>query len=438
MRAQAAGPAERIPRRLRPPDPVFRSRGGEVAAALAAAAVLAQLVFAQVTFVLAVTLMLTGRITRWRPSWLATPVTVGLIWTLAEGAHHALEGFAAGPRQIVGALVRPGRLTHLSTALGAPSHWLPGQLPIGLIAGAAEASVLLWLGWRRRRAAGPAGWRPGLIAAIRRRAGTTALAAGQTVTVEGCAIGVQHDTGRLTGFSWSEAERGVLITGNSAAAVIDAGLPAACAALRRRKAVLVADLTRGSRLTGNSGLSANSGLTDLIARLARSLAVPIAVLPASPQAMHGSSRAAIGQVIRRREVLFFPSGAHCTAQVTDLAAVLAGLRDMDLRGDSLAWIHGCLAEHAEMLSELIELGKQTGVCVLLSTASQAAAAYLARYAEVIVIAGPTDHQVEPRLAGSLTAGNDKTAMARGVLTVLAPSRAPVRCSAVPIRIGGRP
>ena len=431
MRAQAAGPAERIPRRLRPPDPVFRSRRGEVAAALAAAAVLAQLAFSQVTLVLGVTLMLTGRITRWRPYWLAIPVTAGLIWTLADGAHHALEGFAAGPRQIAGALVRPGRLTHLSTDLGAQAHWL-GQLPIGLIAGAAEASVLLWLGWRRRPAAGPAGWRPGLIAAVRRRAGTTALAAGQTVTVEGCAIGVQRDTGRLTGFSWSEAERGVLITGNSAAAVIDAGLPAACAALRRRKAVLAADLT------GGSGLSSNSGLTDLIARLARSLAVPVAELPASTLAMRDSGRAAIGQAIRRREVLVFPSAAHSTAHVTDLAAILSGLRDMELRGDALAWIHGCQAEHAAMLSELIELGEQTGVCLLLSTASQAAAACLARCAEVIVIAGPIDHQLEPRLAGSLTAGNDKTAMPPGILTVLAPSRPPVRCSAVPIRVGGRP
>jgi hypothetical protein len=432
MRAQAAGPAERIPRRLRPPDPVFRPRRGEVAAALAGAAVLAQLVFAQVTLVLGVALMLTGRITRWRPYWLAIPVTAGLIWMLADGAHHALEGFAAGPRQITGALLRPGRLMHLSTALGAPAHWLPGQLPIGLIAGAAEAGVLLWLGWRRRPAAGSAGWRPGLIAAVRRRAGTTALAAGQTVTVEGCAIGVQHDTGRLTGFSWSEAERGVLITANSAAAVIDAGLPAACAALRRRKAVLVADLTGGSHLTGNSGL------TDLIAGLARSLAVPVAELPASTPVMHRSGRAAIGQAIRRREVLVFPSGAHCTAHVTDLAAVLGGLRNVELRGDAFAWIHGCQAEHAEMVSELVELGEQTGVCVLLSTASQAAAARLARCAEVIVIAGPIDHQLEPRLAGSLTAGNDKTAMPRGVLTVLAPGRPPVRCSAVPIRVGGRP
>ena len=83
----------------------------------------------------------------------------------------------------------------------------------------------------------------------------------------------------------------------------------------------------------------------------------------------------------------------------DLTTVLAGLRDRDLRGDSLAWVHGCEAVDRPGLAALLGLGPATGTAVLLSTASPAAAASLAPAAGLVVSSGPVDPVLAGRLAG---------------------------------------
>src|ERR1700730_10260446 len=67
---------------LRPRD---TPRGAELTSALAVAVLLAHLLLAQLTLVLAAVLYATGRVTRWRLSWLAVPAGAGPRSVLAGG-----------------------------------------------------------------------------------------------------------------------------------------------------------------------------------------------------------------------------------------------------------------------------------------------------------------------------------------------------------------
>ena len=247
MPAPAIGTAERMPRRSRYLVPSSTRRRGDFVAAAAMAALLAHLLFGQLTLVLTITFAVADRVTRWRPQWLAAPAALGLIWALAIGPGRALAGFAAGPGQVAGYLAaafgHPFALLHAARAFGGLRHWLPRQFPVALIAAAGEAAAISWA-WRlrRRRAGQPVGYRAGLIVASRRRRVRAALAAGGVVTSDGAGLGLDPATGRRVAISWREAERGVLITGTDGAALAESGAAFAQAAIRRRKAVIVIDL----------------------------------------------------------------------------------------------------------------------------------------------------------------------------------------------------
>src|SRR5712692_2685599 len=139
MPAAAVTAAEREPRRARYLIPRDTPRRGEVVAALAAAAVLAHLLFAQVTLVLVIAFGVISRVSRWRPQWLAGPAAAGLLWAAAIGPSAALARFTAGPRRVAGYLAGcgdPAKLLHLATAFSGPGRWLPQQVPVALIAAA--------------------------------------------------------------------------------------------------------------------------------------------------------------------------------------------------------------------------------------------------------------------------------------------------------------
>src|SRR5216683_3759832 len=120
MPAPAVGAAERMPRRSRSLRTRNAPRRGELVGALAVALLLAHLLFAQLTLALTVAFWATGKISRWRPQWLAIPAAAGLVWALALGPGRAGAGFAAGPGQVAaylaGAAASPDRLLHLSPA----------------------------------------------------------------------------------------------------------------------------------------------------------------------------------------------------------------------------------------------------------------------------------------------------------------------------------
>jgi hypothetical protein len=392
-------------------DPHQGSRAGpgrrELTAALATAVLLAELLLAPVAVAVVLVLLAIGRISRWHPLWLAGPAASGLCLTLGAGVRASAAGISAWPRMLARAGLLPGRLPHLPAVLAGGMHLLPRQLPLGLLAGTVEAGALLWLTRPGRRlsgaapasspcspAAGRRAWRPGLIAAAHRRASVAALSAGRTVTATGCAVGIEPGTGRRAELSWAEAERGLLVTGEDVAGITHVGLAAACAAMRRRKTVIIADLSGAGR-----------ALFSVTATVARSLAVPVRAVPPSGPA----DAAALGQAMLNREVVC----ASAVSAVAGLADLLASLRALGLRGDLLAWVHGCEAAGAETLSELVRLAPQAGAALLLSTTSDAMAGRLADVAGTVVAVGPVGPDLAVRLAGVLTA--DRAGVAQPAL-----------------------
>src|SRR5215472_13018819 len=194
MRMTAEGTAENRPRRFVINDvrwPVASFPRRELAAGIASVAVVAQLVLAPVTLLISAVLTLAGRISRWRPSWLLLPAMAAVCWLAAVTIPVSLAALEAGSRRLVVAelavALHRGRLLQPAGQVGGAagaSWWLPREMPLALLAGTAEAAVMLWLGWRRS----PPNWRPGAIALVRRRAAVAALAASRTVTPDGCAI----------------------------------------------------------------------------------------------------------------------------------------------------------------------------------------------------------------------------------------------------------
>src|ERR1700722_7069147 len=96
-----AGP---MPRRARQLVPAGLPRRGELIAVCAVLILLAHLLLAQLTLVLALVFAVAGKITRWRLCWLFAPAAAGLGWMLAAGPGEALAGFAAGPVSVLGHL----------------------------------------------------------------------------------------------------------------------------------------------------------------------------------------------------------------------------------------------------------------------------------------------------------------------------------------------
>ncbi len=232
----------------------------ELAAGAAVAALLAQLLFAQLTLALAICLMLIGRVGRWRPLWLAVPAVAGLAWMLTTGVRPAVYGYLIGGGRVITSLTGPGsalaRLGHLPDAFRRWQQWLPRQLPLALLAASAQTAGLTVLrragqlrSGRLPHSTGPRRCRPGLIVAARRRYLVATTSRGEVATSDGGCVGIADGTGRRAAISWREAESGVLCAGQDAAAVAATGLELATAAIQHRKTVIVIDLaSRAGRL----------------------------------------------------------------------------------------------------------------------------------------------------------------------------------------------
>ena len=467
MRTTTAWVAGQDSRRPVRDDPAGSLRRGELAAGLAAAALICQLIFAPVTVMIAATLVAVGRFSRWRPAWLLAPAVAGLIWLFQAGTARAAAGFASSSRQLSGYLlavaVHPARLGQPGAFFAGAAARLPGQLPLALMVAAGEAALVLWLGWWRTWASATCafgtgavrtgavasgvgaatrqGFRPGLVALARRRVSAAALSGGRTLTAEGCALGLQISTGELAGFSWSAAENGVLLTGAQRADLDQLGLAAVCAALRIRKTVLVADLS-------------GAGLGAQVTALARRLGVAASEIAAVTVGDLGTVDSLVGRAIRRRGVVAISAGTGdgLGQVIDDLTGVLAGLGDLGLRTDCLVWISGCESVDDDCLAELVCLGPQTGTAVLLSTTSTYAR--LTAAVGTIVATGP----ISAELAGDLSTATAAHPTGRraprdaireiprtqppGMFTILAAtqpgagqSRATPHCRAVPIAPG---
>src|SRR5437764_15329255 len=94
----------RSPRRARYLVPLGTPRRGELLAAVAVAAVVAGVLFAPLTLVLAAAFDAVSKASRWRPLWLAVPAACGVIWALAIGPGEAAAGLPRGPAAAVQAV----------------------------------------------------------------------------------------------------------------------------------------------------------------------------------------------------------------------------------------------------------------------------------------------------------------------------------------------
>jgi len=177
--------------------------------------------------------------------------------------------------------------------------------------------------------------------------GRAALAAGRTVTPSGCAVGLEPGTGRLAMLRWADFEAGVLASAASTAGIVGLCLPAVAAALRRRMAVVIFDLT------------SEADLRQPVTQLADALGLAVS-------SVKGTHAIAVGHQLLRRECVFARAD-HAGLDV--LAVSVRRLADTGIRGDALAWVHGCEEADAQIVAGLVALGPAAGVRFLLSTSS---------------------------------------------------------------------
>jgi hypothetical protein len=254
MSARVATQAEQMPRRARYLVPKGLPRRGEILAACVVVAIVGHVLFAQLTLVLAAVFALTTRATRWRLSWLMVPAVIGAAWTLAVGPRAAAAGFADGPAKVAGYLGASGHqldhVLHFTAAFTGMRSWLPRQLPLAILAGAAEAAIIGWLSWLHTDEMSLPPARPGLLVAARRTATRRAIQMGGVVTRDGSCLGVAAGSGARVTLSWSEANGGVTVCGSAGPDVLSTSFQLVHAAVRRRKPVLAVDLTASRDLPG--------------------------------------------------------------------------------------------------------------------------------------------------------------------------------------------
>ena len=186
----------------------------------------------------------------------------------------AAAGYAAGPAQIANYLGASGHqadhLLHFTAAFTGIGTWLPRQLPLAVVAGAAEAALAGWLTWLHTDEWNLPPARPGLIVAARRAATVRAIRAGGVVTRDGGCLGVAPGSGARVTLSWAEAAGGIAVCGSAGPDVLATSFQLIQAAVRRRKPVLAVDHT------------SDPGLTGRLAAVCAAAGAPLLVFGAAP------------------------------------------------------------------------------------------------------------------------------------------------------------
>jgi hypothetical protein len=374
-----------MPRRARHLIPTQLPRRGEVVAAFAVLVLLAHLLFAQLTFVLAVVFAAVNRKARWRLWWLAVPAVAGLAWTVAIGPRAAAAGFVAGPAQIL-AYLGGGhpldRLLHPYGAFAGAGSWLPRQFPFALIAAAAEAALAGWLDWVHIDEWAVRPPRPGALAAFRGALARRVTSAGVVVTRDGCVLGVAPDSGARVVLRWSEIAGAVLVTGADARTLAVSSLQVAHAALRRRKPLIALDLTGDGALAGALGAACAATGTPLRA-----------ATEAEDGRWFGQppDETLLSRAVRERSAILV------SLRTQDVAAqVCAGILSLgeDVRrigadGDGLVWLYGYEppvdGPLAGTVASLVAGGASAGLPVLVTTTSPRAVTHLASLVSVVLV-----------------------------------------------------
>jgi hypothetical protein len=437
-----------MPRRARQLIPAGVPRRGELIAASAVLIVLAHLLLAQLTIVLAVAFAAVGKITRWRLYWLLTPAVAGLAWMLAAGPGETLAGFAAGPSSVLGHLAgarAAGDLVHPLAAFAGIGGWLPRQFPVALPLAAAEAGLIRWLDWLHTDEWAVPPPRPGAVAALRAARAARRIRSGAVLTRDGVALGITPSTGAVTGLTWLEISRGVLVAGADAREVTLACLQFVHAAVRRRKPVIVLDdghdagiahalaaacaatgtpLRRGGGGSGAdraapsgaaaSGAAASGAVASRGAAGASQLwgrqTGPGEAGPGDPGSggagREGQGREPTGpgpdlsRVVSERSAVLVPveSPESAARAASCLTALGATLRRIDVDGDGLIWVPSAERLPAQVLAALVSDGAAAGLPVLVGAVSPAVAGRLAGLVGALLVLRLTDRDLAEVLA----------------------------------------
>jgi hypothetical protein len=409
----------RSPRRARYLVPLGTPHRNELLAAAAVAAVVAGVLFAPLTLILAAAFDAVSKATRWRPLWLAAPAACGVVWVLAIGPATAAAGLRRGPAAAVKSMATgPAAVSRLPAAI---VHGLPGQVPLALILAACVAAVAWWVRWLHTDEWDMPAARPGLVSIWHRRRAAASLRAGRMLTRDGVCLGVEAATGRAAALCWRDAGGGVLVTGAAAPAVLASGLLLAGAAIRRRRPVIVVDLTGDRDLPG--ALAARCGAVHAPLHVfgavggpryeprvrpgaeqqAALAAVPWGPAGGSPETGAGAS---LADVVRQRGVALFSLGGSGYGPA---AGVIAGLIATDLAGlyasmyrggvapDGLCWLTECDGVDPVAVAGLIAAGSPAGLAPVLATTVPDPAARIAGQVNAAIV-----HRLaDPRLAAEL-------------------------------------
>jgi len=376
-----------MPRRARHLIPTQLPRRGEVVAASAVLVLVAHLLFAQLTLVLAVVFTVVSKATRWRLWWLAVPAAAGLAWTLAIGPRAAAAGFAAGPAQILaylGGTHPAGRLLRPHGAFAGIGDWLPRQFPLALIAATAEAALAGWLAWVHTDEWAVRPPRPGALAAARSVLARRATRAGAVVTRDGCVLGVAPDSGARVVLRWSEMAGGTLTAGADARTLAVSSLQVVHGALRRRKPLIALDLSGDGVLAGVLGAAC------------RATGTPLRAAGESQDGHwlgHEPDEILLARVVRERSAMLLslrtPGAA---AEVcTEILSLGENLRRIGADGDGIVWLYGYEPppdgpDHfGETVASLVTGGATAGLPVLITTTSPQAIADLADLVSVLLV-----------------------------------------------------
>jgi hypothetical protein len=359
-------------------------RRAEMLAGTAVALLAVHILVAQLTGVIAVACYLTGRVTRWRLSWLAVPAAIGALWALAVGPSAAAAGLTAGPAHVLSTLgpnfgltaagsARAGPL-RLQAAFSGAGSWLPRQLPLALITGPAEAAVAGWLDWLHTDSWAAAPARPGLFAVVRRALNIRALRTGAALARDAVVLGVNPATGARVSVPWREVAGGALVTGSASGEVAATAFRFVLTALGRRKPVIAVDLAdEPSQLPVLREACARSGI---------------------PLHIHGEHVLDVGAVVRDRAAAYLRTPAACG----ELLEMLRRLREIGVDGDGLIWVRGCERLPEPVLAALHADGAGAGLPLLATTTLAGASAKLAGWFTTLVLHRPDEADAAAKLA----------------------------------------
>jgi hypothetical protein len=391
---------------------------------MAAVVVVAAALFAPLTLLLGVTFQAVSRVSRWRPVWLAVPACCGAVWLLAVGPDAAAAGFGIAPRAVAALLSRlAGDPAGLARLPAAEAEDLAAQFPVALMLAAAAAALAWWVRWLHTDEWDLPLTRPGLVSLCRRGLNAASVKSGGVVTRNGACLGVDRVTGGPASVSWRDAGAGVLVTGAARPAVQATGWQIVHAAIRRRKPVIVVDLTGNRELPGLLAAACAATAAPLqvfgadgAARYQPAPGVAgkeLAVLRSSPlgrwlgPGQGADGRISVAEVVRRRAVVLFSldrrghgRAAEMIADVVaaDIAAVYAALGRKGIPSEGLVWFTECDGADPGALARLIGPGSQPGLGAVLATTAPQAAARLAGEAGTGLLSRLADRDLAAQLS----------------------------------------